>query len=77
MALHPLPKHKFLRSAMNITIENMNYKSHFFIIIITDNDEIPGFLLSLKNHIFTAHSKDTIFYGGPQLSHQNQMLTAN
>ena len=26
-----------------------------------DTDEIPGFLLLLKNHIFTARSKDTIF----------------
>ena len=23
-----------------------------------DNDEIPGFLLSLKSHIFTMHSED-------------------
>ena len=26
----------------------------------TDTDEIPGFLLSLKSHIFTARSEDTI-----------------
>ena len=26
-----------------------------------DTDEIPGFLLLLKNHIFTARSEDTIF----------------
>ena len=26
-----------------------------------DTDEIPGFLLLRKNHIFTARSEDTIF----------------
>ena len=26
-----------------------------------DTDEIPGFLLLIKNHTFTAHSEDTIF----------------
>ena len=30
-------------------------------IIIIDTDEIPGFLLSLKSHIFTARSEDNIF----------------
>ena len=33
----------------------------FYFIIIIDTDEIPGFLLLLKNHIFTARSEDTIF----------------
>ena len=27
-----------------------------------DTDEIPGFFLLLKNHIFIARSQDTIFY---------------
>ena len=31
------------------------------IIYYIDTDEIPGFLLLLKNHIFTARSEDTIF----------------
>ena len=26
-----------------------------------DTDEVPGFLLLLKNYIFTARSEDTIF----------------
>ena len=30
-------------------------------IYYIDTDEIPGFLLLLKNHIFTTHSEDTIF----------------
>ena len=35
-----------------------NLISHSYYI---DTDEIPGFLLLLKNHIFTAHSEDTIY----------------
>ena len=31
------------------------------IIYYIDTDEIPGFLLLLKNHILTARSEDTIF----------------
>ena len=34
-----------------------NLISHSYNI---DTDEIPGFLLLLKNHIFTALSEDTI-----------------
>ena len=30
-------------------------------IYYIDTDEIPGFLLLLKNQIFTARSEDTIF----------------
>ena len=33
------------------------YVSIYYI----DTDEIPGFLLLLKNHIFTARSEDTMF----------------
>ena len=33
---------------------------HVYIYYI-DTDEIPGFLLLLKNHIFTTRSEDTIF----------------
>ena len=29
--------------------------------ILLDTDEIPGFLLLLKNHIFTARSEHIIF----------------
>ena len=29
--------------------------------VIVDTDEIPGFFLWLKNHIFIARSEDTIF----------------
>ena len=32
-----------------------------FYIYYIDTDEIPGFLLLLKNNIFTAHTEDTIF----------------
>ena len=31
------------------------------VIYYIDTDEIPGFFLLLKNHIFIARSKDTIF----------------
>jgi len=31
------------------------------IFYCIDTDEIPGFLLLLKNHIFIARSEDTIF----------------
>ena len=31
------------------------------IYYIKDTDEIPGFFLLLKNHIFIARSEDTIF----------------
>ena len=39
------------------------FESDLAIIIsyYIDADEIPGFLLLLKNHFFTAHSEDTIF----------------
>ena len=35
------------------------YTNKFFYYI--DTDEIPGFFLLLKNHIFIARSEDTIF----------------
>ena len=34
---------------------------YLFYFIYIDTDEIPGFLLLLKNHIFTTRSEDTIF----------------
>ena len=36
-------------------------KIHEVILVIIDTDEIPGFFLLLKNHIFMARSEDTIF----------------
>ena len=42
-----------------------NYKITVLSIIkglyYTDTDEIPGFFLLLRNHIFIARSEDTIF----------------
>ena len=35
----------------------MGNKLYYYI----DTDEIPGFFLLLKNHIFIARSEDTIF----------------
>ena len=35
--------------------------SFITFIYYIDTDEIPGFFLLLKNHIFIAHSQDTIF----------------
>ena len=35
----------------------MNNKTIYYI----DTDEIPGFFLLLKNHIFIVRSEDTIF----------------
>ena len=37
-----------------------NFPKHCCILIYNiDTDEIPGFFLLLKNHIFIAHSEDT------------------
>ena len=33
----------------------------FIAIYYIDTDEIPGFFLSLKIHIFIARSEDTVF----------------
>ena len=46
-------------------LESLRGKMHFVREInmfhYTDTDEIPGFFLLLKNHIFIARSEDTIF----------------
>ena len=34
---------------------------YIYIYIYIDADEIPGFFLLLKNHIFIVRSEDTIF----------------
>ena len=36
-------------------------ESNYIVIIYTITDEIPGFFLLLKKHIFIACSEDTIF----------------
>ena len=44
--------------------ENRNLESNIFLSIALyyiNADEIPGFCLLLKNHIFIARSEDTIF----------------
>ena len=38
----------------------MPFGSGNIIVYYIDTDEIPEFLLSLKNHIFTARSEDNI-----------------
>ena len=38
-----------------------SYLVYINIIYYIDTDEIPGFLLSLKIHIFTTRSEDTFF----------------
>ena len=41
---------------------DLYYIRHFMIFIYyIDTDEIPGFFLLLKNHIFIVRSEDTIF----------------
>ena len=35
--------------------------SEITLVYYIDTDEIPGFFLLLKNHIFIARSEDTIF----------------
>ena len=42
---------------LKVTSWYPSYTSFYYI----DTDEIPGFLLLLKNHIFTARSEDTMF----------------
>ena len=38
-----------------------SYNQSIIFIYYIDTDEIPGFFLLLKNHIFIARSEDTIF----------------
>ena len=45
------------RFFLTYTYLSLSYKLPYYI----DTDEIPGFLLLRKNHIFTARSEDTIF----------------
>ena len=42
-----------------VTVRETNGTYQFFHYI--DTDEITGFFLSIKNHIFIARSQDTIF----------------
>ena len=37
------------------------FPEHLNFIYYIDADEIPGFFLLIKNHIFIARSEDTIF----------------
>ena len=43
--------------SLQAVFETQNVKLFYYI----DTDEIPGFFLLLKNHIFIVRSEDTIF----------------
>ena len=47
---------------MHMVLDNFNYKQWNYKVYYIDTDEIPGFLLLLENHIFTARGEDMIFY---------------
>ena len=50
------------KSLLFVWLEHLNNKSNVCKrIYYIDTDEIPGFLLLLKNHIFTARSERIIF----------------
>ena len=48
------------RSSENAGKKQAQFRNVIYLYYI-DTDEIPGFLLLLKNHILTARSEDTIF----------------
>ena len=54
--MHDLYKHWTL-----LVLSSLAISYSLLITDETDTDEIPGFLLLLKSHIFTARSEDTIF----------------
>ena len=55
-SMHDLYKHWTL-----LVLSSLAISYSLLITDETDTDEIPGFLLLLKSHIFTARSEDTIF----------------
>ena len=46
---------------MEFAIRRLSIRDIYISIFYIDTDEMPGFFLSLKSHIFTARSEDTIF----------------
>ena len=49
--------HFQINASYLINVPSTLLKLYYYI----DTDEIPGFFLLLKNHIFIARSEDTIF----------------
>ena len=57
-----IPEKKgFFYKYYSICFHFVVYNSATTLYFCIDTDEIPGFFLLLKNHIFIAHSEDTIF----------------
>ena len=54
--MHDLYKHW-----TSLVLSSLAISYSLLITDETDTDEIPGFLLLLKIHIFTTRSEDTIF----------------
>ena len=49
------------KAAVALAFPLWNDRLAIYSYVIIDTDEIPGFFLWLKNHIFIARSEDTIF----------------
>ena len=49
------------KAAVALAFPLWNDRFAIYSYVIIDTDEIPGFFLWLKNHIFIARSEDTIF----------------
>ena len=47
--------------ALSLQLQFNGMQILYIIIYYIDTDEIPGFFLLLKNHIFITCSEDTIF----------------
>ena len=49
------------KAAVALAFPLWNDRFAIYSYVIIDTDDIPGFFLWLKNHIFIARSEDTIF----------------
>ena len=49
------------KAAVALAFPLWNDRFAIYSYVIIDTDEIPGFFLWLKNHIFVARSEDIIF----------------
>ena len=50
-----------MTTALGLRPDSSNVKLQINFYYYIDTDEIPGFFLLLKNHIFIVRSEDTIF----------------
>ena len=56
-----LPIYSIINICQNNDLEFIKLKVLIKNIYYIDTDEIPGFFVLLKNHIFVVRSEDTIF----------------